>query len=101
MCNIGEAITRAFGIGPSGAEQAQLTDAENAAQNSANTASGALTKAISDATAASLPAADNPSALAASRAQQQKLLAAQGAAWSFGNAPTAAPAVATKILFGV
>lgn len=96
MCDVGKAISRAFTPAGTGT----LTSLETQAADQAATGQAALTKAITDATTASLPVLDNASALAASQAQMKKTLAANGAAWSFGNAPTTAPAVATRVLFG-
>lgn len=100
MCDIGTAIKRALGIGPSGASSAEFDQERDAALQSSQEATDALTKAIQNAQQASLPAADNPSALEAEQEQQRKVMAAQGAAWSFGNSPTVAPVVAEKVLFG-
>jgi len=100
MCDVGKAVSRAFGIGPSGGEISATEQAQAEALDASNTATAALTKAINDATAASLPVLDNPSALAANKQQMQKLLGQQGAAWAFGNAPTVAPTVATRALSG-
>lgn len=101
MCDVGKALSRAFTAPGTGGQEAGYLDAFNLAQGSADTAFAALTKAINEATKASLPLLDNPSALAAQRAQMQKTLAAQGSAWSFGKAPAAAPTTATRILTGV
>ncbi|HZU87920.1 MAG TPA: hypothetical protein VE993_01560 [Stellaceae bacterium] len=100
MCDIGGAIARAFTPPGTGGLIAQQEAAQQDATASSDAASAALTKAISDATKASLPVLDNPSALAANRDQMRKLLATTGAAWSFGNTPAVAPTVATKVLLG-
>ena len=93
MCNIGEAIGRAFTPPGTGGLEAQAEQAQQTAINAAN-------QAVTDAKAASLPVLDNPSALSASQTQLKALLDAQGAGWSFGKTPTVAPAVATKQLLG-
>jgi hypothetical protein len=96
MGDVSKAISRAFTPAGTGA----LTSMETQAANQAALGQTDLTKAITDATTASLPVLDNASALAANQAQMKKMLAANGAAWSFGGTPTAAPAVATRVLFG-
>jgi hypothetical protein len=100
MCDIGKALSRAFTPPGTGGLEAQLTASENAATTAATNADNALTTAINNATAASLPAADDPSAYAAAQSQMRTLMAQQGAAWSFGKTPTAAPAAVTRVLFG-
>lgn len=97
MCNLHSFLSHAFGIG---AGSDALMAQQKAAQDAAAQASDALTKAISGMNAASVPAIDNPSAQSANQSQMRKLLAAQGGAWSFGGAPTAAPATGTKVLLG-
>jgi hypothetical protein len=96
MCDVGRAITRAFTPAGTGALEAdQLT-----ANNASATAEAAFTKAIQDATTASLPVLDNPSALAANKNQMAVTMAQRGASWAFNGAPTGAPAVATRVLTG-
>jgi hypothetical protein len=96
MCNIGQAISRVMTPPGTGGVLALQSEAQ-ASQANAN---ASLTQAINDATQASLPVLDNPSAAAANQAQMRKVMAAQGAGWSLGATPTAAPATATRILFG-
>jgi hypothetical protein len=100
MCNIGEALSRAFTPAGTGALEAQLAGQQQAATNAAATATDALTAAIKQTTQAAVPVADNPSARAASLTEMQRIMAAQGNTWSFGNTPTAMPLVATKQLMG-
>jgi len=100
MCNIGEALSRAFTPAGTGALEAQLEARQQAATDAATTATDALTKAIADTSKASVPVADNPSARMAGISEMSQVLAAHGNAWSFGNTPTAAPLVATKQLLG-
>jgi hypothetical protein len=99
MCNVSQALSRAFSFGSGHAANA-LLEAQGEAQQSADTATAAMQKALKDMQAASMPAIDNPAAHVASLDQQRKLLASQGAAWSFGNTPTAAPVTGTKVLLG-
>lgn len=99
MCNVGAALSRVFSFG-SGHAGTALLEAQGEAQEQADAATKAMKDAITNMNAASMPAIDNPSALAASQAQQRKLMAAQGATWSFGNTPTAAPVTGTKVLLG-
>lgn len=100
VCDIGKAIGRAFTPPGTGALEAQMTGAQNAAVAASTTATNALTAAIADATKAAVPAIDNPSALAANKTQMARLLAMQGSAWSFGGTPGGAPPTATKVLLG-
>jgi hypothetical protein len=100
MCDIGKALSRAFTAPGTGGQEQSYLSAFDQAQGSADTAFAALTKAINEATKASLPMLDNPSALAAQRAQMAKQMAAQGSAWSFQKAPAAAPTTATRVLTG-
>lgn len=100
MCDVGKALSRAFTPPGTGALEAELEQQQQAATSATNTAINALNQAITDATKASVPAIDNPSALAANRTQMAQMLAAQGSAWSFGNTPAGAPPVATKVLLG-
>ena len=93
MCNIAKALARAFTPPGTGGFEAQQEAAVQDAQQAANVA-------IKDANAASLPVLDNPSAIAANQDQVRKLLAQNGAAWSFGGTPTIAPPVATRQLLG-
>jgi hypothetical protein len=99
MCNIGSAISHAFSFGSGHAETAML-EAQGEAQEASAAATTAMTNAITQMNAASVPAIDNPSALAAQKSQMARALAAQGGGWSFGATPTAAPVVGTKVLLG-
>lgn len=100
MCDIGQALARAFTPPGTGALQAGFEGQQKAATDATAAAEKAMADAIGAAKTAALPVLDNPSALAAQQRQMQKLLAQQGAAWSFGGAPGAAPTAATKVLFG-
>lgn len=100
MCDIQKALSRAFTPAGTGGLEAQLQSQEDAANASSLAATKALTDAIDATKAADVPAVDNPSARAAGLSQIQKLLAAQGNSWSFGNSPVGAPTVATKVLMG-
>lgn len=100
MCDIGKALGRAFTPAGTGALEAQLQAQQDAAGASSDAAAKALTDAIAATKKADVPAIDNPSARAAGMTQMQKLLAAQGNTWSFGNSPVGAPTVATKVLMG-
>ena len=99
MCDIGKAISRAFSFG-SGHAATALMEQQAEAQNAATAAEDAMSKAIKDMNAAAVPAIDSPSAQAAQKAAMARALGAQGAAWSFGGAPTAAPVTGTKVLLG-
>lgn len=100
MCNIAKAIKQAFTPPGTGALMAQQQAQQQQATDAASSAETALTAAIKDVTKASLPVLDNPAALLAQREQQKKLLAAQGAGFTFSNAPMLAPTVGTQKLLG-
>lgn len=100
MCDIGKALSRAFTPPGTGGLEAQVEQAQQAATTAATNADNALTNAINNAGKATLPALDNPSALAVGQDQMRKLQASLGANWSFGGTPLAPPPVATRALFG-
>lgn len=100
MCDLKEALTRAFTPAGTGGLEAQLQGQQDAANASSDAATKALTDAIDATQKADVPAIDNPSARAAGMTQIQKLLSAQGNDWSFGNSPAGTPTVATKVLLG-
>lgn len=99
MCNIGSAISHAFSFG-SGHATTALLEAQGEAQHAADAASQALDAAIKNAQAAAVPAIDNPSAVAAQKSLMARMAGMQGGAFSFSNAPTAAPVTGTKVLLG-
>lgn len=98
MCNVGEAISRAFSSGNT--QATAMLAQQQAAQTAEQTASDAMAQAIQRMQQAAVPAIDNPSAQAAQKSQMARALAARGGAWSFGNTPTVAPTVGTKMLLG-
>lgn len=100
MCDIGEAMRRAFTPPGTGALMAGFEGQQKQATDASTAAEKALGDAIAGAKTAALPVLDNPAALAAQQAEMRKRLAQQGSAWSFGNTPGAAPTAATKVLFG-
>ena len=94
MCDIAKALSRAFTPSGTGALEAQMQAQQDAANAASTAATNALTAAIDSTKKAAVPVADNPSARAAGMSEMQKIMAAQGNAWSFGNSPTASPLVA-------
>jgi uncharacterized protein YhfF len=100
MCNIAEALRRAFTPPGTGALESQMMAGQQQANAASLAATNALTAAIDQTKTVTVPAADNPSARAAGLSAMQKIMAAQGNAWSFGGTPTSAPNVATKVLLG-